>query len=212
MHDYKHITLLYAEDEVQTRINHVLYLKAKYNFTIIEASDGEEALALFHTHKPDIVMSDITMPKMDGLSFIKEIRKNSLHTKIIILTAHTEHDKLIDALGMNVVNYLVKPINRKALVSAIDIALETLPQKLEVQDSSSTDDVAAKLSKSEHSLYELFKENYNTQISSLDIFNHIWEDKEYSSESVRTLVKKLRKKLSKESIENIYGGFYIFKK
>jgi len=122
------ITLLYAEDEVETRRNHLEYLKDRYDFNYLEADDGVEALELFKKYKPEIILTDITMPHMDGLTFIEHVRENSPHTKIVVLTAYDEHEKLIKALGLDVVNYLLKPINRRSLSSAIDVALETLPQ------------------------------------------------------------------------------------
>ena len=123
----KKITLLYAEDEVETRQNHIDYLKERYDFNYLEASDGQEALSLYKEHQPEIILTDITMPKMDGLTFVKHVRESYSHTKIVVLTAYDEREKLMKALGLDVVNYLLKPINRKKLSSAIDLALETLP-------------------------------------------------------------------------------------
>jgi len=121
----RQLTLLYAEDEIQTRKHHVMYLEHKYNFTIFEANDGVEALNIYKKNMPDIVLTDITMPNMNGLELVKEIRKISQHTKIIILTAHSEQDKLMQALDLHVVNYLVKPIDRKKLTNAIEVAIDT---------------------------------------------------------------------------------------
>ena len=219
------ITLLYAEDEVETRQNHIDYLKDRYDFNYIEASDGEEALALYKEHKPDIILTDITMPKMDGLTFIQHVRVRSPHTKIVVLTAYDEREKLMKALGLDVVDYLLKPINRKKLSSAIDLALETLPSCenkksiCRIDSNTRWDEQTSELysygeliglSQLEKRLISLLCGYKNREVSSFDIYFHVWQDfaTEFSEDSVRTLVKKLRKKLPENSLTNSYGGFY----
>jgi DNA-binding response OmpR family regulator len=222
----KKLKLLYAEDEQQTRKDHITYLNSKYDFTIYEANDGIEALSIYKNNMPDIVLTDITMPNMGGLELVKEIRKISHHTKIVILTAHSEHDKLMQALDLHVVNYLLKPINRKKLTHAIEVAVSTISKKERVDDTCiyfnentkfnmTTNEYifnnkVIKLSKSENTLLLLLCKHKNQEIDSFDIFTSVWNDfdKEYSAYSVRTLVKKLRKKLPDGILENIYGGFY----
>jgi len=220
------LKLLYAEDEQQTRKDHIAYIQSRYDLTVYEADDGVEALDIYKKHKPDIVLTDITMPNMCGLELAKEIRKISHHTKIIILTAHSEQDKLMQAFDSNVINYLIKPIDRQKLRSSIDIAIETIPKSSDVDenytllsDNARFDminsqyylhDKKVELSKSESKLLELLCECKGIDVSSYDIFVSVWDDfeKEYSSSSVRTLVKKLRKKLPEGVLKNIYGGFY----
>jgi DNA-binding response OmpR family regulator len=224
----KKLKLLYAEDERKIRKDFVIYLESMYEFTIYEADDGEEALELFKKHKPEIVLTDITMPKMDGLSLAKEIRKISKHTKIIILTAHSEQEKLMAAFDSNIVNYLLKPVQRKKLRESLDIAIETLSQPVVQEEDISlihftknatfntntqeyiVDKYPVHLSKSESNLLVYFCQNRNSTLSADDIFLQIWDDfeKEFSATSVRTLVKKLRKKLPDGVLKNIYGGYY----
>jgi len=220
------IKLLYAEDEYTTRQNHISYIKSRYNFEIYVAGDGEKALELYKKYKPEIVMTDITMPKMTGLELIFEIRKISKHTKLIILTAHSEQDKLLQALELQVINYLIKPINRQKLKKSLDTALELLAPKIEIienvfilGDSASYNTQTqvytqnmqtVKLTNYENKLLEYLCERKNVKVNCYDIFIHLWDDldREYSAESIRTLVKNLRKKLPDDLLENIYGGFY----
>ena len=218
-------TLLYAEDEIEIRKSYIRYIEAKYNFKTYEADDGEEALKLYHAYQPDILITDITMPKINGLELIKKVRELSYDTKVIVLTAHSEQNLMVEALDLYVVNYLIKPISRKKLCKAIDIALKTLPQKEENNNSillneytnwdTSTCELyqhnqKVKLTSAERSLLEVLCKNRNTKIDSIDIYLHIWDnpDKEFSADAVRTLVKKIRKKLPDNLIENIYGGYY----
>ena len=221
----KKITLLYAEDEVETRQNHIDYLKDRYDFNYLEANDGVEALSLFKEHKPEIVLTDITMPNMDGLTFVQFVRETSPHTKIVILTAYDDRDHLMTALELDVVNYLLKPINRKKLSAAVDLALETLPNCdnlsfiCRIGNNTRWDERTRELyrygetvniSQLEKRLLSLLCGYKNREVSSQDIFVHVWQDfdSEFSTDSVRTLVKKLRKKLPENSLTNSYGGFY----
>lgn len=221
----KKLKLLYAEDEKGTRKNHIRYIQSRYDFEIYEADNGVQALSLYKEHKPDILLTDITMPEMSGLALIKEVRKISKQTKIIILTAHSEQDKLLEAFDSYVVNYLIKPIDRQKLRASIDTAIETLPKPEQSENfiyinedakfNKDTQeylmhDVRVQLSKSETALLTLLCEQKNKNINAYDIFTHVWDDfdKEFSKDSVRTLVKKLRKKLPPNTLENIYGGYY----
>jgi len=222
----KKLTLLYAEDEIQIRKNHIFYLQDRYDFNFLEADDGEEALALYKEYQPEIVLTDITMPKMNGLDLVSEIRKLSPHTKVIVLTAHAEQEKLLKAFELYVVNYLIKPVDRRKLSAAIDLAIETLPDVEEADNkivhfntqmtydlerSLLLDDgIPIKLTMAEEKLLELLLNNSHSNLSSETIFTHVWEgkDESFSTSSVRTLVKNLRKKIAVESIENSYGGYY----
>lgn len=223
----KNITLLYAEDETDTRKDHIKYLKSRYDINIIEADDGLQAWELYQKHNPEIVLTDINMPYMSGIKLAQNIREVSLNTKIIMATALSDQDTLLQALDMSVVKYIVKPINRKKLNDSIGIALEALQQQNEntrdkhviftehVYWSIDTQELfegkkKVLLSQSENLAMTMLCEYKNKQISSYDLFVYVWEDldKEFSSASVRTLIKKLRKKLPQDCIENIYGGFY----
>ena len=222
----KRLKLLYAEDEKGTRENYIRYIQSRYDFEIYEADNGVQALSLYKEHKPDILLTDITMPGMSGLALIKEVRQISKQTQIIIVTAHSEQEKLLEAFNSYVVNYLIKPIDRQKLRASIDTAIETLPKTEQSEDSFIyinedakfnkdaqeyfMHDLRVQLSKSETSLLTLLCEQKNRDINAYDIFTHVWDDfeKEFSKDSVRTLVKKLRKKLPSNTLENIYGGYY----
>ncbi len=222
----KRLKLLYAEDEKGTRKNYIRYIQSRYDFEIYEADNGVQALFLYKEHKPDILLTDITMPGMSGLALIKEVRQISKQTQIIIVTAHSEQEKLLEAFNSYVVNYLIKPIDRQKLRCSIDTAIETLPMFEQTEDTFIyinedakfnkdaqeyfMHDLRVQLSKSETALLTLLCEQKNRDINAYDIFTHVWDDfeKEFSKDSVRTLVKKLRKKLPPDILKNIYGGYY----
>lgn len=222
----KKIKLLYAEDEKNTRENSIRYIQSRYNFEIYVADDGAQALDLYKKYEPDILLTDITMPNMDGLELIKEVRKLSKQTQIIMLTAHSEQKKLLAAFDAYVVNYLIKPIDRQKLKKSIETALEALPKReqsssslVHIEEDATFDSSKGEytmygervqLSKSEMLLLTLLCEKQHTDVDAYEIFMYVWDDfeREFSSNSVRTLVKKLRKKLPPDTLENRYGGYY----
>ena len=86
------------------------------------ASTGLEALEIYKKHKPNILLLDINMPGLNGLELTKQIREQDKLTRIIILTAHLEQDKLLFAAELNLTKYLPKPISRLQLKEALNEA------------------------------------------------------------------------------------------
>lgn len=122
------LTILYAEDEngIQQKVSQVLEL---YVNNVITASDGEELLELYKQYKPSILLIDINMPNKDGLTALKEIRQEDINTPVIVMTAHTEKEYLMNAVELHITKYLVKPFNKKAVLEALDACINLLIQK-----------------------------------------------------------------------------------
>lgn len=108
------LSILYVEDEEIVRTGYERTLK-RYSKDLYIANDGEEGLAAYIKHSPDIVISDINMPKMNGIEMVEEIRKIKKNQIIIFTTAHTEAKYTLAALAMQVDAYLIKPINKNEL-------------------------------------------------------------------------------------------------
>lgn len=219
-------TALYVEDEAKVRENYILYMQS-FIETIYEASNGEEAYEIFKKKTPDLVIIDIEIPKLNGLLLAEKIRKLDNNVPIIILTAHSEKEKLLKAIKLGVTDYLIKPISRSSLKELLAKTVETLVskeqdsliylnQKISININSFLlyqDGELVNLTKYEHKLLEHFWKNKNKVLSKANIYEMIWDDfgQEYSDASIRNLVKKLRKKLPDNCIENIYGEGYFFK-
>jgi signal transduction histidine kinase len=112
MDDYKNITnytVLYVEDEKQSvdLVKEILKDKVK---NIFVAYDGEEGLSQYKKYLPDIVISDIQMPKMNGIELSKEIKKLNPKQNIILVTAFNENDLLLEAINLGINKYVIKPI------------------------------------------------------------------------------------------------------
>jgi two-component system response regulator YesN len=115
------LSILVIDDEylVRVGIRQTINWEA-YNFRIIgEASNGEEGLAIAKTQKPDIIITDIRMPFMDGLEFMEKLREAGLTSKIIVLSGYDEFDYARTALKFGASNYLLKPIENQQLIETV---------------------------------------------------------------------------------------------
>jgi YesN/AraC family two-component response regulator len=113
------ISILYVEDEDYIRNNMSKSLRRRVE-TIFTAANGEEGLAIFKETEPDLVITDIRMPIMNGLEMIKKIRKLKNSTKIIMLSAHSDTRSLLEAIEIGVNGYILKPFQTQQLFKLIE--------------------------------------------------------------------------------------------
>ena len=227
----KPVSLLYIEDDSDIQEIYLDSIKEEVDVVHL-ASDGEEGHEAYLSLKPDIILLDINMPKVDGLTLAKKIRESDSDVQIIITTAHGEQENLLQAIELYLVKFILKPIDPMALKEALQKAKhkisfhkqELKPSKniflLDYQTTWDADaeklyekDVEIKLTKNERRLLKLLSTNKDKVFTFFEIFDHISYDdfdKEYDANQVRALVKLLRKKVPKESILNIYGEGYRF--
>lgn len=220
LHLFKNYTLLYVEDETNIRETNKEFLKRRFK-EVYEASNGRDGLLLFHKYKPDIILVDIKMPILNGIDMIKEIRKIDKVTKIIIASAHTDVDYMLDAVELNITRFLVKPLTSKKLFSAFEKCLDEMKVStnglIDITDECKFNkntkeliigDEVLKLKKKEIAFMELFTDNMNKIVSYQDIENYVWKDSAMSSSALRTQIKYLREKLPKDVLKNISGYGY----
>jgi two-component system cell cycle response regulator len=113
------IKVLYVEDEVFVREPFSEMLRRRVKEVVI-AKNGKEGIEMFKLHQPDVVISDIKMPLMDGLTMAREIRQLNQFVPIIITTAFEFKDFLMKSIEVGINKFLVKPIDRNALVKALE--------------------------------------------------------------------------------------------
>ncbi len=94
-----------------------------------EANDGEIGYNIYLDKKPDIILTDIKMPNLDGIELAKKIRENDKKTKIIITTAFSDSKYLLDAVELRIERYLVKPLTKRNLIPALEKAILTINQE-----------------------------------------------------------------------------------
>ena len=118
----KNFSVLYAEDNKALRVNATKLLKKIFD-NVDNASDGEEALVLLKEKPIDILLTDIKMPKMDGLELAKNVKNTSPETKVIVMSAFDEAEYLMDAIKVGVFRFLKKPVNVNELTDVLYDAL-----------------------------------------------------------------------------------------
>jgi len=121
----KNITVLYAEDEslIQEGLTETLNL---FGINVICARNGQEGLSAFKAsrEKIDLILTDIKMPKLDGLGMIQEIRKLDKYIPVIITTAHQETSFLMQSIDLGISAYVLKPIDIYKLEGTLIKAIE----------------------------------------------------------------------------------------
>jgi putative two-component system response regulator len=127
-------SVLIVEDNDILREGLAILLEAE-SFQVLSAPDGVEALAVMQTTSPDIILSDISMPRMDGFEFYNAVREHPEWVTIpfIFLTARSERDDLFASKKLGAEDYLVKPIDRQELVMTIRSRLDRSQQLLLAQ-------------------------------------------------------------------------------
>ncbi len=128
------IRVVIADDESIIRMDLKTLLEEMGHVVVGEAADGQKALELARSLKPDVVLMDIKMPVMDGLDAAKIIAEEKI-APVVLLTAYSQKDLIERAKEAGVFGYLVKPFQESDLMPAIEIALS---RYLEMQDLEST--------------------------------------------------------------------------
>jgi len=216
--EFKNLTLLYVEDDEIIRQNAVDYL-ANYFGKVFQANDGEMALEIYANRKPDIIITDIKMPKLNGLEMAKKIRKNDKSTPIIVATAFTDTSYLLEAVELQLIKYMTKPISSKKLKEALHLVLEHLNLNNIIKLSPTTcydklnktlfiNKKLIKLTKKELQLLDLLAKNNHRVVNYEEIEGLIWYNDAMSKDALRALIRTLRIKLQEEYIENVSGFGY----
>ncbi|HAT4125178.1 TPA: response regulator [Clostridium perfringens] len=123
------LRVLVVEDMVIIRNGIVALLKKKYNFDVLVASNGLEAIDILNEFKVDFILTDIKMPKCDGIGLIKKIRDENLEIPIVIISGYGEFEYAEKAINMGVSGYLLKPIEDSAFEKTINKILKEIEDK-----------------------------------------------------------------------------------
>jgi len=215
--------VLYVEDDVGIR-KHFVELLKRYFKHVYEAADGEEALSVYDTEEIDVLISDIDLPKMDGLALVKLIREENETLPIVMLTAYSDREKLLKATELYLVKYLVKPVEPQEFREALQMVakkLSALEQDISLEDgyvwSVKKNQIHRHgeeiiLSPKEEKLLQLFICRRGQCIGFGEIMLEVWGDDTEASirmETIKYHVSKLRTKLTGLTIRNVYAEGYI---
>jgi DNA-binding response OmpR family regulator len=218
----KKLTILYAEDEIGIRENIMKTLRY-YAKDVYEAANGKKAFELYKENNPDIIITDIHMPIMNGIEFIKKVRKTDKYTPVVMLTAHTDKKYLLEAIELHMEKYIVKPINTKMLFDILGKCIESLNINLVVTlvcNENYIYDFDNKrltyknelivLNKKEVQFMELLIKNQNRVVKYEEIQDKVWQNNVMTDNALRSVVLHLRKKLPTNIINNLSGIGYNF--
>lgn len=216
----KNFTILYVEDEEMVRKSAVEYLE-RVAKEVLQAKDGKEAINVWKEHKPDIIITDISMPRLNGIDMASYIRAHDKDVQIIIATAHSDTEYLLKAVELQLVKYIIKPITKEKLIGALEKSMELIDDKSKFNLTLSLtsqynayekiiydDGKEIKLTKNETLFLDLLAHHHTRVVKYEEIENAIWAYEGMSQDAIRSLVRGLRKKVPESCIENVSGSGY----
>ena len=219
-------TILIIEDEIRIRFLLYDYLLSE-GFSVIEACDGEEGLMAFKNNNVDLILLDIMMPKIDGLTVLENIRTVS-DIPIILLTAKSQEEDKLYGYDIGADDYITKPFSPKILVAKVKALLKRTADLNE--DKSSTknyngltinklaheikvDNVQLSLSPKEYELLVYLSDNIGIALTRDTILDNVWGIDYYGDlRTVDTNIRRLGEKLGEKAnyIVTVRGSGYKF--
>lgn len=216
----KTLTVLYVEDEEEIRKN-IADTLCFYVKEVIQAKDGKEGYKLYKKRQPDIILSDILMPVIDGIEMVKNIRQIDQTTPIVMITAHTEKDYLLSAVKLHLEQYLVKPVSLPDILEALCVCMDKISTNHAIicdlpkgyhydfdHKLLSYEQNDIKLNKKEIQFFELLLANTQRVVTYDELQEYVWGDSVMTDNALRSVVRSLRKKLPVDIITNLSGVGY----
>lgn len=219
---FKNIDILCVEDESSVR--KIIVKTLKYYFrNVYEGSSGNEAYKLYAEYKPKIILSDIQMANGNGIDFIKKVREKDLDTMVIMLTAYSNEEYLMDLINLNINHFIVKPLN----LSKLDIALKKYLKINHSENLLLHNDLfldihkreliyknieKISLRKREKDFLKILFLNKNNITSYEQIEHELWPEKSMTSHALKSFIKELRLKIPISIIKNVPQEGYILVK
>ena len=229
----KDLTILYVEDDkdLQNAIFDVLNDMFK---NVVIANDGEDGLEKYQEQSFDLVITDINMPKMNGIELTKKIYEINEEQPIIIISAYDKSHYLLELINLGVEYFLKKPFENEDVlnvlykickkISEIKLSQKTIDSNIvqinkDIKYNTQTLELLyqnkpIKLTKKEMALIEILVKNKNKVSTQDEIFAKLWEENPYdaSEDSLKSIISRFRKKVRGLKIENVYGLGYIIAK
>ncbi|MFK5987003.1 MAG: response regulator transcription factor [Pseudomonadota bacterium] len=222
MQSLKQKTLLYAEDNLVTQLLYKDFF-SNYFKTVYAAKDGQEALNIYHQYQPDVIILDIYMPILSGLEVSKKIREYDHQSKIVLLTARTDKQAMIEAIELGLTAYIEKPVSEKKLQQVLQktandfnksekITLWYHEKQFFTWDSQNMElfhgNQVISLTKKEKSLLAALLISKQARLNYQQIYDIVWfekEDENYDENKITALMNSLQAKLPPQAVKEIYG-------
>lgn len=219
----KNLNVLYVEDDAIVAAQ-TLSLFEYYFHKVFYCGTAEEALNIYHNESVQLIITDVELPGMNGLTLCESIRKNDYKIPIFITSMYSEKELLKEAIKLNLVDYLIKPVSistindtikesidrmSKSGIFTVNISKDTRYYPLSGQLEKAKEIVS--LSHSEMTLLNLLIDQKNMLVDRTLIEHHLFPDEPMSDASYKNLIYRLRKKIGKEHIVAISGMGIILK-
>ncbi|ADT73274.1 response regulator transcription factor [Campylobacter jejuni] len=182
---------------------------------VIGAQNGDEGLKKFKKFKPDLVITDIAMPIMDGLDMAREIKEISDDVPIVVLSAYSEKERLLRSIDIGIDKYLIKPVDIEELFKVLDYLIgEKIEANMLVKISEEYQFNKTKrtliysgeeivLTKKELAFISLLLKQPGALVLHEDIKKNVWIGEHVSDTAVRTFIKRVRDKVGEDFIKNV---------
>ncbi len=215
----KNKTILYIEDDAVV-LKNISKLLQNYFSYIYTAVDGEDGYRKFLQHKVDLLIVDIELPKLSGINLIKKIRKLNSSIPIVVISAYTRTDYLLESVELGLDKYIVKPFTSRKLHELLNKLDESFMNSShfrlnedcivdKTQGIIITGDRAYTLTAKELEFLEILSSKGNVTYDDIDL---IWKDQPPTSYAIRSFIKILRKKMPPNLLKNKQSlGYYIEK-
>lgn len=211
-------SVLYVEDDFGVGKNMIEFLELIFK-DVYSANNGLEAYELYEQKKPDLVITDIKMPYMNGIELTKKIRLTDSGTYIMMITAYSDVDFMLEVMDLALLCYLVKPITEVKLLNALKKFLKehekSRYKKLSaecyydaIEHTIVINEHVCSLSKKETKLMEKFLSNREAIVTYEAIEEALWGDEYMSHNAMRIMIKNFRKKLPEGVLKNVQGIGY----
>ncbi|EHD9158828.1 response regulator transcription factor [Campylobacter jejuni] len=210
----KELIILVVEDEIKTRESLINVLSERFS-KVIGAQNGDEGLKKFKKFKPDLVITDIAMPIMDGLDMAREIKEISDDVPIVVLSAYSEKERLLRSIDIGIDKYLIKPVDIEELFKVLDYLIgEKIEANMLVKISEEYQFNKTKrtliyngeeivLTKKELAFISLLLKQPGALFLHEDIKKNVWIGEHVSDTAVRTFIKRVRDKVGEDFIKNV---------
>ena len=215
-------TILYIEDDISLQKN-IKGILQHFFKTVYTANDGDEAYTIYieNQNRIDIIITDINMPNTDGIALCKTIREFDKKIPIVIVSAYTNTDYLLDSIDLNVISYITKPLTTNKTLKLLDKFLDyfqlnnslALNESIKFNYANGTLLINNKepihLTKKESKFFKLLIEN--DIVSYEMMYEYLWDyDKPPSEDALKSFIRKFKKKLPKDLCKNQKGvGYFL---
>lgn len=217
--ELKKLNILYVDDDEVLCSSTKNILSPLFNNVFI-AENGEEAIEIFDNQKIHIVMMDVKMHNLSGIDVAKYMRDKDKNIPIFLVSSYTDVNELIEAIKLDLVDYIKKPFTFEKLLTTLFECLDKMKLKGNLKhilgENIFYDELSKKvfinnkdilLTKSEVKIIETLIKKRGQMVTYLEFINIL--DRELSESALKNIVYRLRSKLEGNSIKNLYNVGYM---